>query len=546
MNSGSFIPKSKAFLYSFGGLILLLLIYGLDYLPLKFEEPRRALVATEMLISGNFWTPTINGEFYYNKPPLFNWILLFFFKIFGFYDWVERLPTFLSLIGISLTNFFFFRRKIGNEIATLSSVFYLLSGHILFYFSFQGEIDIAYSFVVFLQVLAIFHFFEKRKWLSLFIVSYLLMTIGFMMKGLPSIAFQGLTLVGVFVWHKDYKNLFHPANFLGLSLSVVLLAGYFFMYASYNDPELVIAKLTVESASRTSDGGSFGNYLIQLVQFPLTLVKILLPGCLILLLVKKKSLKTTWKNPWVKYSIMFLLFNLPLYWISPGTRDRYLYMFLPFLYNLMFFLSLCSDESIPLKKIENTLVGVVLTLSLVFAALPFFVEGIDLIWSVLTILLLVIIGYFTKTKKVHAFMAFALVMLTLRFFYNQVVFPIRAAETKNIAAYLHAEKVLELTEGEPLLFYGTSEQTSLQIPFRSPVAIKEIERLPYQFSYYYSSSSKQIIQWTDQLPAHGYFVTSMGAANMEFELLPEKEGISEEEIQYSFEMESRKFALVKK
>lgn len=546
MNSGFSIPKNKAFLFSFGSLILFLLIYGLDYLPLKFEEPRRALVATEMLISGNFWAPTINGEFYYNKPPLFNWILAGLFKIFGFHDWVERLPTLLSIIGIALTNFFFFRKRIGNEVAALSSLFYVLSGHMLFYFSFQGEIDIAFSFVVFLQVLCVFHYFEKRKWFQLFLFSYLLMAVGFMMKGLPSIAFQGLTLVGVFLWHKDFKNLFHPANFLGLFLSLGLLAWYFYLYSGFNNPELVIAKLTVESASRTSDGGSLSSYLLQLLQFPLTLLKILLPGCLILLLAKKESFHGLMKNEWVKYIIIFLLFNIPLYWISPGTRDRYLYMFLPFLYNLLFYIGLGSAKPIRIGRVENILIAIICLLASALCVLPFVVDGVNVLWVIVSVILFVAIGFFVKRKTLHVFLGFAFVMLALRFFYNQVIFPIRAAETKNIAAYLHAEKVLTLTGDNELLFYGTSEQTKLQIPFRDPVEVKEIERLPYQFSYYFSSKSGKIINWTNQLPESGYFVTSMDIFDLSTNRWLEKEGIAEQEIRYSFEMEGRRFALIKK
>lgn len=545
MNSGSVFPKNNTFLLTSGGVILFLLIYGLDYLPLKFEEPRRALVAAEMLISGNFWAPTINGEFYYNKPPLFNWILAGLFKIFGFHDWVERLPTLLSIFGIALTNFFFFRKKIGNEVAALSSLFYVLSGHMLFYFSFQGEIDIAYSFVVFLQIICILHYFKKRNWLPLFFLSYLLMTVGFMMKGLPSIAFQGLTLIGVFVWHKEYKKLFHAYNFLGLFLSLGLLSWYFYLYSGFNNPELVIAKLTVESASRTSDGGSLIAYLVQLGKFPITLIKILLPGCLVILLAKRESFQGLLKNEWVKYIVIFLLFNIPLYWISPGTRDRYLYMFLPFLYNLLFLIGLRSSKSIPIRKIENTLLVTLAVLSLALGFLPFIISGISVLWTVVSILIFICIGFFVKRKIVHVFLGFAFIMLNLRLFYNQVVFPMRAVETKNVAAYLHAEKVIELIGNNSLLFYGRGEETALKIPFRNPVVIQEIERLPYQFSYYYSSKSGKILHWTDQIPKSGYFVTAMGTNEEDFIYWFEKEGISEKAINYSFEMEGRRFSLIK-
>ena len=59
------------------GLLILLYLVSifapLNILPLSFEEPRRGVVALEMIISGNYIVPTINGELYLNKPPIHNW-----------------------------------------------------------------------------------------------------------------------------------------------------------------------------------------------------------------------------------------------------------------------------------------------------------------------------------------------------------------------------------------------------------------------------------------------------------------------------------------
>ena len=47
------------------GAVALFLNLGLE--PLHFEEPRRAIVALEMELTGNWWVPKINGEYYFNK-----------------------------------------------------------------------------------------------------------------------------------------------------------------------------------------------------------------------------------------------------------------------------------------------------------------------------------------------------------------------------------------------------------------------------------------------------------------------------------------------
>ena len=60
-------------------LLLPALLINLGLMTFIDDEAIRALVALEMKWSGNFITPTLHGEYYYNKPPLFNGILLVFF-----------------------------------------------------------------------------------------------------------------------------------------------------------------------------------------------------------------------------------------------------------------------------------------------------------------------------------------------------------------------------------------------------------------------------------------------------------------------------------
>ncbi|MEO0338168.1 MAG: hypothetical protein AAF242_03045, partial [Bacteroidota bacterium] len=61
--------------YAFYVLLLFGLFGALDIMDLRGEEPRRALVAWEMIQSGNYWQPRIQDWPYYNKPPIFNWML---------------------------------------------------------------------------------------------------------------------------------------------------------------------------------------------------------------------------------------------------------------------------------------------------------------------------------------------------------------------------------------------------------------------------------------------------------------------------------------
>lgn len=92
-------------------------------------EARYAVVAQNMVTSGNWLTPTLpleNGiEPYLGKPPLHFWLTAIAYKFFGFDEWTARLPSFLATI-VSLLAVFFVSRRLWNErIAWLATLVYL-------------------------------------------------------------------------------------------------------------------------------------------------------------------------------------------------------------------------------------------------------------------------------------------------------------------------------------------------------------------------------------------------------------------------------------
>ena len=118
-------------------IILLMLPFALflnlGLMPLISDEPTRGIVSLEMMISGNYITPTINGEFYYNKPPLFNWLLCGFMEVSGRQnEFILRLPTVISLLLIGLVIFLLSRKSLGKQYALITSLLYITSARIFF------------------------------------------------------------------------------------------------------------------------------------------------------------------------------------------------------------------------------------------------------------------------------------------------------------------------------------------------------------------------------------------------------------------------------
>ena len=300
------------------------------------EEPRRAMVAVEMDIHQSYMTPSLYGEYYYNKPPLWNWMILIAFKLFGEHEFSVRFFSVVSFIGMVLLSWKLGSKYLSKEEGILSAVFLAISIDLLFYFSQLGEIDLFYSFISFGAIASIFVFAQRGQYYALFLSAYLLTAIGLLTKGLPSIAFLGISLIAFALYQKKWRWLFHPGHFLGILLMIGIIGSYLYAYNESHSLDLYLKRQFSESANRTAASKGIGDLLHHLIGFPLKSLQNLLPASFFLFfLLKKARWKSIMANPWIQFSLWMFISNYLLYWLSPGARQRYVYMLYPFAINIL-------------------------------------------------------------------------------------------------------------------------------------------------------------------------------------------------------------------
>jgi hypothetical protein len=61
----------------------------------------QAQIAHNMITSGDWVTPRLDGVLYLEKSPLLYWMIALCFQIFGVHDWVARIPVALFSIGLA-------------------------------------------------------------------------------------------------------------------------------------------------------------------------------------------------------------------------------------------------------------------------------------------------------------------------------------------------------------------------------------------------------------------------------------------------------------
>ncbi len=91
-------PRSAAVLL---GLVLALAVFRLGAVPLLGpDEPRYTRVAVEMHRAGEWVTPTLQGEPWLEKTPLFYWLAGAAFSVLGETEAAARMPSVLALVAL--------------------------------------------------------------------------------------------------------------------------------------------------------------------------------------------------------------------------------------------------------------------------------------------------------------------------------------------------------------------------------------------------------------------------------------------------------------
>jgi 4-amino-4-deoxy-L-arabinose transferase-like glycosyltransferase len=479
------------------GIILLLpaLLINLGLLPLIDDEAIRALVAIEMDLKNDYITPTLANNLYFKKPPVYNWILLLNFKLTGSYsEWAVRFPNILFLLGYGFSIYALIRRRVGDTLAIVAAAMFVSTGRVLFYESFHGLIDISYSWLLFCNFIWMYNLREKRKHLQLFLVSYLVTGITFLMKGIPSIAFQGITLLVLFTGNGEFKRLFSWKHMVGIIVFIIITGSYYLAYY-LNNAEFffqLLDTLFSESADKSVTGSGFKDIAVHFIRFPAEVFYHFLPWTLLAWFFFTKTSRDLIKqNGFLRYLLQVFLFNILIYWVSPVTYPRYILMLVPLLFIV---LAVLYYENIKVsEKTEKRCNRILLVISMVLCSVHLVIPVTGLVrfipwcWEKSIVLFIVSAGVlvFVHFRFRKQLVALILLLFILRISFNYFVMPYRAIDCKRVLTRESAQLAGQLTKGEQL--FGLCG-------------------LNYHSYYYLTVEREQIVNFVDQATSEGFYI----------------------------------------
>jgi len=306
--------------------------YGIAAYPLKWEEPRRALVAFEMVERHDYIVPHLLGEPYRNKPPLHNWLIVLAagFDSDRIVPFTVRLPSLLAVLGIALL-LFALGRGPGRAPHPLAALLFLTAATTI-QFGRAGETDMLFSFFL-MAAFAAFEAGRRRGSPSLqWIVSQACVGLAILAKGIAPLYFYPPLLF--LAWRCRAQFPFSTRAFvLGAVALAVLVAAWIVPFALESSLPALTRQAGSEIAERTPlrEPAPGAN---RQPPYPVMLLLAASPWSLLLLapLVPRvrRATRGLLAEPYVVLAIAVVVWGIVAFAVVPRARPRYLLPALPF------------------------------------------------------------------------------------------------------------------------------------------------------------------------------------------------------------------------
>jgi 4-amino-4-deoxy-L-arabinose transferase len=193
-------------------VFIILYIVPLGVRPMVIpDETRYAEMSREMLASGDWVTPKLNGFRYFEKPVMVPWLNAVSISLFGENAFAIRLPSALS-VGISALLIFFLVKSFGDgpKHALLASVAVLTCSEVFGVGTFC-VLDSVFSMFVTATIVFFYFGWQRRadrgqKYLFL-ILAGVCCGLGFLTKGFTVFVLPVIVIFPFLLWERQWKEL---------------------------------------------------------------------------------------------------------------------------------------------------------------------------------------------------------------------------------------------------------------------------------------------------------------------------------------------------
>lgn len=189
-------------------------------------ESNYTLTAKEMLASGDWLSPRIYGNYWYDKPWMFYGELLAAFQLFGETSFAARFfPAVFGTIGV-LQTYWFAQKLYSRNVGFLSGL--IMATSVEYFYLAKAVITDMTLFVTLDGALMLFYLAKRENRSRLYYGAYVLAGVAILTKGPLGLVLPGLVILAYLAGNRDFKTLTHMKLVRGILLSL-FIAGLWYV-----------------------------------------------------------------------------------------------------------------------------------------------------------------------------------------------------------------------------------------------------------------------------------------------------------------------------
>lgn len=308
------------------GLAVMTYCLRLSSMPLFGEEPRRALIAREMVETGDWLVPCTQRVFLPSRPPLQNWLIAIAGFAFGTIDiWATRLPSILSVIATAVMLYGYLRQQ-NSRFGSFAGGIAFATMQLVMEFARSGETEAVFTVFV-AGSLILWHWGWIKRWpvWKMWTVGYTFAALGMLTKGIQApVYFCGATFLFL-VFIGRWRELFSWGHLIGIASFLVVFGAWqipFTIDRGVKDSwDIYFGDVAGRFVERR-----WGKFFGHLVTYPFELLFVrLMPWSILLFALFQKDVRhrLNERRETVAYLAIGIALSFVSVWLPTGSKVRY-------------------------------------------------------------------------------------------------------------------------------------------------------------------------------------------------------------------------------